>query len=613
MTKKLQIFASRVLMMVAFLLYAPFVYAAAMGPWQQSVTVYGTAKYPPGFRHFDYVNPQAPKGGILKMAYLSSFDSLNPYILKGVAAPGTNFVFQSLMESSYDEPQTYYPLIARAVRLARDRSVMEVALNPAAMFSDGKHVTPEDVVFSLEALKTKGHPAYRIYYKPVEKAEIVDAQTVRFTFTDTTMRELPLLVASLPIFPKHFFKERPFDKTTLTPMIGSGPYVMSDVSPGKSLTYTRDPNYWAKDLPSQRGRFNFDQIRFDVYRDDVVALEAIKSGQIDFYEEYIARNFATAYDIPAVQRGDLLKLRTPHKIPRGMQGFIFNLRKSKFADVRVREAIGMTLDFEWMNKRLFYDAYTRVQSFFPNTMFEGGQPISYAERALLAPYQEEVPPRVFTDSYAAPKTDGSGYARETLVKAQALLNDAGWIMQDGVRVHKDTGEVLTVEFLMRQRTFERVVGIMRKNLERLGIASTFRYVDDSQYQKRVDSRDFDMVSIWWNQGLHFPGNEQFSFWHSSQAGVKGSQNLAGVKNKAVDALVERIGQAHSLADLTPAARALDRVLLWQHYVIPHWSVDAWRIVHWNVFGKPPVQPSYNIGLDTWWRKSEVRRPKPSHD
>lgn len=582
--------------------------AQGVGPWQHAVTVYGAPKYGAGFYAFDYVNPRAPKGGTLKLTYLSAFDSLNLYILKGVPAPGMNFVFQTLMEPSFDEPQTYYALVAQSVRLATDRSFMDIRINPKARFSDGVPVTSRDVVFSLNMMKNKSHPSYRIFYKPVEKAVALGMYEVRFYFADAEQRELPLMVASLPILPKHYFKNRDFDKTTLEPMIGSGPYIVSKVVPGRSLSLTRDTNYWAQNIGSQRGRFNFDEIRFDVYRDDVVALEAIKSGQVDFYEEYIARNFATAYDIPAVRRGDLLKLRIEHKIPRGMQAFMFNMRKFKFSDARVREAISLTLDYEWMNKRLFYDAYTRSESFFPNTAFDADGLPSAAEKALLAPFKNDVPKRVYTTDFATPKTDGTGYARAHLIRAQKLLDDAGWIMKDGVRVHKDTGEALTIEFLMRQRTFERVVGIMRKNLERLGIASTFRYVDDSQYQKRVDMRDFDIVSIWWNQGLHYPGNEQYAFWHSSQADVKGSQNLGGVKNKAVDALVERIARAHSLADLTPAGRALDRVLLWEHYVIPHWNLNAWRIIHWDKFGKPKVQPAYNIGVDGWWMKPLSEQP-----
>lgn len=583
-------------------------HAESVGPWQHAVTIYGAPKYGPGFSAFGYVNPKAPKGGTLKLAYLSAFDSINPYILKGVPAPGTNFVFQTLMEPSYDEPQTFYALIAQSVRLAKDRSFMDVRINPNARFSDGEPITAPDVVFSLQMLKTKGHPAYRIFYKPVEKAVALGIYEVRFYFDDAEQRELPLLVASLPVLPKHYFKHRDFEKTTLEPMIGSGPYVISKIVPGRSITYTRNKNYWAKDMGSQRGRYNFDAIRMDVYRDDVVALEAIKSGQIDYYEEYIARNFATAYDIPAVKRGDLLKLKIDNKIPRGMQAFMFNTRRAKFTDARVREAISLTMDYEWMNKRLFYDAYTRSESFFPYTPFDAEGLPSAAERALLAPYKDSVPKRLYTTDYEAPKTDGTGYARDMLIRAQDLLDQAGWVMKDGVRVHKDTGEALTIEFLMRQRTFERVVGIMRKNLQRLGIASSFRYVDDSQYQKRVDMRDFDIVSIWWNQGLHFPGSEQYAFWHSSQADVKGSQNLGGIKNPAVDALVERIARAHTLADLTPAARALDRVLLWEHYVIPHWNLSAWRIVHWDKFGKPRVQPDYNVGLDGWWMKPKHEQP-----
>ncbi len=584
-------------------------HAQRVGPWQHAVTVYGAPKYGPGFSAFNYVNARAPKGGTLKLAYLSAFDSLNPYILKGVAAPGmASFVFQSLMEPSFDEPQTYYALIAQSVRLATNRSFMDVRINPKARFSDGEKITSRDVVFSLDMMKHKSHPAYRIFYKPIEKAVALGTYEVRFYFEDAQQRELPLMVASLPVFPKHYFKKRDFEKTTLEPMVGSGPYVVSKVVPGRTLTLKRDENYWAAGLGSQRGRYNFDVIRFDVYRDDVVALEAIKSGQVDYYEEYIARNFATAYDIPAVRRGDLLKLKIDHKIPRGMQAFMFNTRRDKFSDARVREAISLTMDYEWMNKRLFYDAYTRSESFFPNTPFDAEGLPSAAEKALLAPFKNDVPKRVYTTDYKAPTTDGTGYARATLIRAQRLLDDAGWIMKDGKRTHAETGEVLTIEFLMRQRTFERVVGIMRKNLERLGIASTFRYVDDSQYQKRVDMRDFDIVSIWWNQGLHYPGNEQYAFWHSSQADVKGSQNLGGIKNKAVDALVERIARAHSVGDLRPAARALDRVLLWEHYVIPHWNLSAWRIIHWDKFAKPKVQPDYNIGLDAWWMKPLSEQP-----
>jgi microcin C transport system substrate-binding protein len=421
-------------------------------------------------------------------------------------------------------------------------------------------------------------------------------------------------------------------------------------------------DYWAQDLPAQKGLNNFDTIRYDVYRDDTVSLEGIKSHQFDFYEEYIARNWATSYDVPAVKSGALIKTLVPNKIPRGMQGFIFNTRLSKFADPKVRQAIGLTLDFEWMNETLFYGAYERNKSFFGNTEFEAKGLPGADELKLLESYRcttrgdteantvslsprerlgeggiranvtvpspssaqpkpspsgrggapdtsttaqstkSCLPASLFTEEYKVPTTDGSGIARNNLIKAQQLLNDAGWVMRNGKRVNAKTGEPLTIEFLMTQRTFERVVGIMRHNLRKLGIESTFRYIDASQYQKRVEKKQFEMVSVWWNLGLFYPSTEQYLYWHSSQADIDGSQNLSGAKNPAIDALTATIQNAQTLEDLRAASRALDRVLTHNHYIIPHWTITAWRIAYWNQFGRPKITPAYNLGIDTWWDK-----------
>ncbi|MFZ4124868.1 MAG: extracellular solute-binding protein [Rickettsiales bacterium] len=568
---------------------------------QHAITLYGTPKYSAGFSHFDYVNPAAPKGGTLRLSSTGNFDSLNPYILKGVAAPGVSaYLFQSLMTPSYDEPQTYYPMIATSVDVAKDRTHADFTINPKAHWNDGVAITAQDVVFSFDVLKKEGHPVYRIMYKPISAVEALGTYKVRFHFDDTEHRELPLIAAGMPILPKHYYEKVAFNKTTLLPPLGSGPYRITNVEAGRSITFERVKDYWAKNLPTQRGLYNFDTIRFDIYRDDVVALEGIKSGQFDYYEEYIARNWATAYNIDAVKRGDLLKLRIPNKIPRGMQAFLFNTRRDKFSDPRVREAIGLTMDYEWMNKTLFYSAYDRSSSFFQNTEFQATGLPEGAELALLEPHKKELPPALFKRPFTVPKTDGSGYDRGNLIKAQSLLDDAGWVLRDGKRINAKTGEPLTIEFLMTQRTFERVVSIMRKNLLRLGIDSTFRYVDASQYQRRIDHRDFDMVSIWWNLGLFYPSTEQYTYWHSSQAELEGSQNLGGIKNPVIDELVGKILRAQTLETLRPAARALDRVLLWNHYVIPHWYLSAWRQVHWNKFGKPTIQPSYNAAIDTWW-------------
>lgn len=567
-----------------------------------AITLFGAPKYPQGFSHFAYVNVNAPRGGTFTMSYSSSFDSLNPFLLKGLAAPAVSaLVFQTLMTPSLDEPQTYYPLIAQDVTIAADDSAVDFTINPKARWNDGEPITAQDVIFSFDALKNKGHPTFRVLYKDIASVKALSSRRVRFHFNEKGHRELPLYAASMPILPKHYYDKIAFDKTTLTPPLGSGPYQIAKVDAGKTIIFERVKNYWADRLPSQRGMYNFEKIRIDVYRDDVVALEGIKSGQFDYYEEYIARNFATAYNIPAVARGDLIKTAIPNKIPRGMQGFIFNTRRAKFADPRVREAIGLSMDYEWMNQRLFYSAYTRTNSFFQNTEFAATDIPTGAESKLLEPFTSILPKELFTESFYVPQTDGTGYARANLLRAQRLLDEAGWVMRDGVRTNSVTGEKLTIEFLMSQRTFERVVAIMRRNLDKLGISSTFRYVDDSQYQKRVDNRDFDIVSIWWNLGTHFPGSEQYGYWHSSQADVEGAQNLGGVKNDAVDALVQNIATAKTLEQLRPAARALDRVLLWQYYVIPHWYISNWRVIYWNKFGKPKLQPPYAVGaLETWW-------------
>ncbi len=623
-----------------FLVFAFICGCATHSAWAaDSIALFGTPKYAHGFTHFDYVNPHAPKGGTLKLAYNANFDSTNPYILKGIAAPGiSNFLYQSLMTGSYDEPQSYYPLIADSITVSADKKRIAFTLNPNARWHDGSPITAEDVVFSFTALKEKGHPSYRLLYKPIT-VQKTGTRSVAFTVEGTPQREQPLLVASLPVLPKKYFcdlslrggeadaaiqqKESesgsprfarddeaciPFEKTTLRPPLGSGPYKIASIDAGKTIVFERVSDYWAANLPTQKGLNNFDKIQFDVYRDDVVSVEGIKSHQFDFYEEFIARNWATSYDsVPAVKSGQLIKTLLPHKIPRGMQGFLFNTRLPKFADRRVREAIGLTMDFEWMNAKLFYGAYTRNGSYFNNTEFAAPELPDAAERTLLNKLGLS---RLTThDSRLTPPptTDGSGYARANLIRAQTLLNEAGWVMKNGQRVNAKTGEPLTIEFLMTQRTFERVIGIMRHNLNKLGIASSFRYVDASQYQKRVDQRQFDIISIWWNQGTFYPGNEQVTYWHSSQADVTGSQNLAGVKNPAVDKLVEKIAGATTLNELRPAARALDRVLLNEHYVIPHWNLSAWRILYWNQFGRPDVTPAYNYAIDSWWQAAPAAK------
>ena len=567
------------------------------------LSLYDTCKYPADFKHVDYVNPKAPKGGNVKLAEIGTFDNLNPFILKGVKAPDSSNLFESLMTQSLDEPQTMYGLVAETIDVAPDNSSAEFVMRKEARWHDGTAITPDDVVFSFTTLRDKGDPTFKILYTSIASCEKTGEHSVKFTFTDPKNRELPVIAAQMPILSKAYYTTHDFEKTTLEAPMGSGPYDVTNVEQGRTISYKHVENYWGKDLPINVGQYNFATIRYDMYRDENVALEALKSGDYDFRREYIARTWATGYDAPAVKDGRITKREIPDHTPQGMQAFIYNTRRDKFADARVREAIDLALDYEWENKTIFYGAYMRNASFFENTDFQAKGVPAGKELELLKPFAEELPPALFTKPFANPITDGSGNARESLLKAQKLLEDAGWAIKDGKRVNAK-GEQLAIEFLLRQPTMERAIGPMRKNLERLGIASSIRIVDDSQYQKRTDEYDFDIVSIWINRGVFFPGNEQAALWQSSQADVKGGGNLGGIKNKAVDALLDALTKAKNKEEMLAAGRALDRVLLWEHYVIPNWHSGVFRVAYWDKFGLPDTVPKYNLGFMTWWVKEK---------
>ncbi len=567
------------------------------------MTFYGNCKYPAEFTHFEYVNPDAPRGGSVKMAETGTFDSLNYFILKGVKAPAIQGLFDTLMVQSLDEPQSMYPLIAESIDLAADRSSATFQINKHARWHDGTPITPEDVVFSFEILRDKGDPTFKIIFAPIAKVEQTGPRAVTFTFTDTKNREIPLVAAGLPILPKHYYARVDFEKTTLEPPLGSGPYKVGSVDPGRNLTYELVPDYWAKDLPVNKGQYNFQRISYDMYRDENVTLEAFKAGEYDFRQEYIARNWATGYDSPALKDGRFKKEAVPDGRPQGMQAFMFNTRQPYLADRRVREAIGLTMDFAWLNRTIFYGAYMRNTSFFKNTPFAAEGVPAGEELKLLKSFADKLPAELFSEPFKQPETDGSGNARSNLIKAQKLLEEAGWVIKDGKRVNAATGEELKLEFMLRQPTMERVVAPMRKHLARLGIDTLIRRVDDAQYQKRIDTHDFDIISVWLNRGVFYPGNEQMTLWHSSQADVKGSNNTGGLKHPAVDAALERLINARDLEDLTVAGRALDRILLWEHVVIPHWHSGTFRIAWWDKFNMPKVAPRYGLGFQTWWMKS----------
>ncbi len=566
---------------------------------QEGIALHGEVKYSAHFTHFDYVNPTAPKGGDLHLSALGTFDTINPYTLKGVSADGAGLVFETLMAASLDEPLSQYGWVAESVAVAKDRQWVAYKLRPQARFQDGAPITPEDVLFSFETLRDKGHPSYRSYYRDVVKAEKIGIDSVRFTFRDTTNAELPLIMGQLPIFEKKDWQGKDFAATVLTSMVGSGPYKIENLTQGRSISYVRDPHWWAKDLPVNKGRFNFDHITYDYYRDTTVALEAFFAGRYDFRLENVAKNWALSYDTPAVKQGQIKKQEVKNELPAGMQGFIFNTRRPIFADPRVRQALGYAFDFEWSNKNFAYNAYTRTASYFENSELAARGLPSPEELKLLEPYRAQLPPALFTTPFTLPKTDGSGDNRENLRKAADLLREAGWVIKKGSLTNAQ-GQAFTFEIIDAEPMFERWIQPFLRNLERLGIHATFRIVDSAQFQNRLNDFDFDMTIRVFGQSLS-PGNEERDMWESDKASVKGSNNLIGVQDPIVDALLQKLVHAESREDLVTACRALDRVLLAQYYVIPHWHIGSYRIAYWDKFGQPAVTPKYGLAVtDTWW-------------
>lgn len=576
-----------------------FTCAAYAQEAQHGIALHGEPKYPPDFTHFDYVNPEAPKGGELRLSALGTYDTLNPFTLKGVAAADAGLVFETLMASSMDEPFSQYGWVAKSVTVAPDRSWVSYQLRPEARFQDGSPITPEDVIFSFEILRDKGHPFYRSYYKEVEKAEKTGPHEVKFTFRDKTDTELPLIMGQLPVMSKKFWQGKDFAATTLEPILGSGPYKIETVNPGRSISFVRVKNWWAKDLPVNKGRYNFDRITYDYYRDSTVALEAFFAGRYDFRLENVAKNWALEYNTPAVEQGLIKKEAIKNELPQGMQGFIFNLRRPLFQDPRVREALNYAFDFEWANKNVAYGAYKRTASYFENSELAGHGLPSQAELNLLGPYRGTIPGQVFTQEYKNPTTDGSGDDRANLLIASDLLQKAGWTIKNGHLVNAE-GQPFAFEIIDAEPMFERWIEPWIRNLERLGIEATFRIVDTAQYQNRMDNFDFDMTVSSFPQSLS-PGNEQYDYWGSSKADTKGSRNLIGIKNPAIDGLIDKLVHAQSREDLVMACRALDRVLLWNYYVVPNWYIDSFRVAYWDMFGKPAIPTKYGLDIEgNWW-------------
>lgn len=572
-----------------------------------ALSLVGEPKYPADFTHFDFVNPDAPKGGVARLPSIGGFDSLNPVLYKGEQAAGLGLVTESLMSDSIDEPSTSYGLIAESASYPDDYSSVTFKLRDGARWHDGTPITADDVIYSLEVNKA-ANPRMGLYYKNVSRAEKTGDNEVTFYFDTKGNRELPMIMGQLTVLPKHYWTGKDASgnardpmKTTLEPPLGSGPYRIKNVRPGRSITYERVEDYWGKDLPVNKGMWNYDEIRFDSYRDMTVAFESFKAGNLDYWTETSAKNWATAYDFPAVRDGDVKRQEVHIDRTQPMQAFVLNLRRPKFQDRRVRQALNLAFNFEWANKNLFYGQYERVGSYFQNSELAAPDALPEGrELEILEGVKGQVPEEVFTEVHANPVNEEQTDLRKNLRKAVTLLKEAGWEVKNGVLTDTKTGQTMTIEFLLVSPLFERIVQPYLRNLERLGIKGSIRLVDSAQYTRRLNVFDYDVVVGNFAQS-DSPGNEQRDFWGSESADREGSTNLIGIKDPAIDKLIDHVIFAKDREELVAATRALDRVLLWHDFVVPQWFSPNVRIAYWNRYGQPETLPGLTPGfLQVWW-------------
>jgi len=574
------------------ILCAPSAFAA------HALAMGAEAKYPAGFKHFDYVNPNAPKGGTLTLHSQGNFDSLNPFKLKGIAAGGLNYlksgmVFESLMTKSDDEPFSLYGLLAEDVSLAEDQLSVTFRLNPQAKFSDGSPVTAQAVKQSFETLMTEdAHPRYRFYWGDIKNCEVLDERTVRFNFKRKN-RELHLIISEVPVFSPNWLQDKKLAEVVLDEPIASGPYMVDSYKLGKYIIYRRNPEHWAKDLNVYQGMYNFDKIHIKYYQDATIALEALKAGEFDFMDINTSKQWARDMQGAKFDSGDIITELLPHQNNAGMQAFAFNLRRPIFQDIRVRKAINLAFDFEWTNKKLFFGQYTRCDSYFSNTHLAAKGLPQGEELALLEPFREQLPEAVFTQEWHPVSTLPPNSLRKNLRQAKRLLNQAGWRLPKGGQVLEKDGMKLEIEILLASPLFERIIAPFARNLEKLGIKMTARVVDSALYTLRFEQFEFDMLVMSFSQSLS-PGNEQMDFWHSSSANKSGSYNIIGLQNPVIDALVEKLIEADSEESLHTAIRALDRVLLHGEYLVPNWYIDAHRVAYWKKLKRPAKLPLYYV-------------------
>ena len=565
-------FFLRIFFLVFFLSQKTF----ADDQFRHGISTFGDLKYPKNFTHFNYVNENAPKGGNVKFGAEGGFNNLNQFILKGIAPSGLAYLYDSLMEGSDDEISARYGLVAESVKLAKDKMSIQFRLRKNARFHDDVAITADDVVFTFNKLISDGHPTYKMAFRDVKGVKKINDYEVKFYFKNNHNRELPVLVSSLPVLPKHYYEKVDFSKTTLTPPLGSGPYKVKEVQANRSIVFERVKNYWAKDLAVNRGRYNFDKITFDFYRDVNVLVEAFKSQKYDLRQENVARNWANSYNIEAIKNGEIIKKEITHQLPAPMQSFVMNLRREKFQNLALRQAFTCAFDFEWLRDHIFYGAYKRTESYFANSDF------------------------AFKD-FHLPKSSGDGFNRENLLQAKKILDEAGYKIIDGILRDPKTGEKISIEFLINSESFEMIVAPFVKNLRKLGIDAKMRFVEENQYQTRMNNFDFDIAVAVFGQGL-IPGNELFSYWHSSQKGIKGSQNISGLDDKEIDKLVEKIAQAKSKKELIELCEKFDRRMLENYYTILQWHNNSYRILYRDIFEMPKITPKYSLAVDSWWVK-----------
>lgn len=574
--------------------------AFAADEGMHGIAMHGEPMHGEGFQHFGYVNPDAPKGGRLRLESRGTFDSFNGFIVKGTVASGTGLIYDTLLTQSPEEAFTLYGNIAESLELPEDRSWVRFNLRDGIKWHDGQELSVADILFSFETLTTKGLPLYRSYYGNVDKVEQTGDRQVSFIFKPGPNRELPLILGEMAVLPKHFYETREFDQSSLDIPLGSGPYRIKRFEAGRYVEYERVLDYWGADLPTHRGRHNFDILRYDYFRDRDVSLEAFKAGDFDYFAENSSKRWATGYDIPQIADGRIVKEEVPDTSSSVMQGYVMNLRRPIFADPRVRQAMSFAFDFEWMNDNLFYGQYERCYSYFSGSeAFAATELPDAGELALLEPFRGQVPEEVFTTVYKPPVSDASGSDRRMLRQGLRLLTEAGFELDGEVMTNKSSGVRLEFEYLYLDPSSERIATPFAQNLMKMGIKINARRVDTSQYVERMQNFDFDLATMVWGQSLS-PGNEQRNYWGTAAADQPGSRNFGGIKDPVIDALIENVIEAHSREELATACRAMDRVLLWGHYLVPQFFNRVDRIAHWSHVKRPETVPLRGLDLFSWW-------------